>query len=165
MLLVAGVDLAVRRPSALSLFDGSNFVTSYYTNEELKEVLKALRPQLVAIDAPLTATVGAWRKVDLKAKRFGLKPLPPGWRGMRKLTEAGTALREELESAGLRTLETLPSAVRRSYPSVSEGDLRDAELCALVAYLCFLGKCFIIEEDDGRIAVPYEALLGRELLP
>ncbi len=160
-MLVAGVDLAVRRPSALALYDGANAFVKYCENETLIHLLKALRPSLVAIDAPLSVPNGPWRKVDLKAKRMGLKVLPPGWKGMRRLAETGKRLKEELEGSGIRTLETFPASVRRLWRVPLEGDLRDALLCAMTAYRCLKGLCYCVKEDDGEICIPKEVIYSK----
>ena len=150
-MLVAGVDLAATRPSALALYDGANFFLRYYDNETLVNVLKAVRPSLVALDAPLSLPSGPWRDVDLKAKKRGIKVLPPGWKGMRKLTEVGTKLKSELEGAGIRVVETFPAPLRKVFRLPFEGDLRDAALCALVAFECERGSCFCVEGEDGSM--------------
>ncbi|ABU81705.1 DUF429 domain-containing protein [Ignicoccus hospitalis] len=164
MVLAAGVDLAVKRPSALAIFDGSNFWTKFLDNEALAPTLGALRPELVAVDAPLEVPEGTWREVDLVARKAGLKVLPPGWRGMRALAEEGKRLREELVGRGIKVIETFPAPLRKLVGLPFEGDLLDAALCALTAYKCLRKECYYVRASDGEMALPVEAALGKSVI-
>ena len=152
--ICAGIDLAVRRPSALCI---TRFPIVLYlgfvTDEELINIIRLLGVQVVAIDAPLSLPERAWRKVDLEAKKHGQKVLPPGWKGMRKLTEKGIRVKESLERYGIEVIETFPSAVKvplvHAFPE--QKDLLDSVKACSVACAYAKGLARSVRAEDGEI--------------
>ncbi len=152
--LCAGVDLAVRRPSALCItrFPIVTYL-GFVNDEELINMIRFLEVQVVAIDAPLSLPEGPWRKVDLEAKRRGLKVLPPGWKGMRKLTEKGIRIKRILESYGIEVIETFPSAMRvplvHAFPE--QKDMLDSAKACSTACAYAKGLAKSVRAEDGII--------------
>ncbi len=154
--LVAGVDLAVRRPSALCIAKPPIVLyLAFVTNECLVSMLSGLGVKVVAIDAPLSKPKGPWRKVDRLARRMGLKVLPPGWKGMRVLTEEGIKLKRKLENKGIIVIETFPRGVkgelRYVYTYTDDKDLGDSVKACAVAYAYVLKEAKVIKAEDGVI--------------
>ncbi len=141
--------------------------------ENTAGLITALSPLAVAVDSPLAhATTGAWRRVDLLGRRLGLRLLPPGWRGMRRLVEE---VRRHILPLSPVLLETHPSsAVRVSGCRGSRELLRacfdallveprsrdeeDAAVAACVARLFVEGRVARIEASDGSIWLPEPTL-------
>lgn len=117
---VVGIDLAGsdRRPSGICFLSGRQLITKLiYLDEEILSEVEEFKPLLVAIDAPLSLPIGKTlnsrycvRKCDEELRRFGIKFFPINFAGMRSLTERGIKLRKQLESRGIRTIETYPGA-------------------------------------------------------
>ena len=153
-LLCAGVDLAVKRPSALCItrFPVVTYL-NFVTDEEMINMLRYLEVQVVALDSPLSLPKGPWREVDLEARKRGLKVLPPGWRGMRKLTEKGIRIKEVLERYGITVIETFPSAMKvplvHTFPE--QKDLLDAAKACSAACAYVKGTAKLIKAKDGEI--------------
>lgn len=173
-LLVAGVDLSAGRRTGVAIVEarrGSPILLEAYTVgvEEAAWLLASLGVRVAAVDSPLShATHGAWRLVDIVGRRLGLRLLPPGWRGMRRLVDAALRFTRVALEAGVLVVETHPSSVvrvagcrdgveltRRCYAAVLDEprgrDELDAAVAGCVAY-CLLYGCYArVEAVDGSI--------------
>jgi len=163
--LLAGVDLAVSRPSTIALVDqcGGSIVVLDSTNDRLIELLKRCKPLVVAVDAPITKPEGGYaRELERAAWRRGFKLLPPMMGGMSKLTEVGVKLREELSSIS-EVIETHPRSA-----AINAGieprefaldlldvplprDWNDAIISAFVALAYHLGEFDVVRASDGEL--------------
>ncbi len=98
-----GVDLAVRRPSAIAAILNNKVSLELATStEDIVKAVGELSPRVVAIDSPLTLSSSSYRDVDLQMIRMGLRVLPISWRSMRLLAEKGISIASLLRSAGFR---------------------------------------------------------------
>ncbi|MCI4438468.1 DUF429 domain-containing protein [archaeon] len=121
-----GVDLAgsTRRPTGLcSLND--KLVAKYSTVYEDSEIIKFIedvKPNVVAIDAPLSLPKGRksindrtgphLRKCDEELLKLKIKFFPITLGPMRKLTERGIRLANELKAIGFKVIEVYPGAAQ-----------------------------------------------------
>ncbi len=154
--LVAGIDLAVRRPSAVCVAKPPIVIyLGFLRNDEVEYLLSGLGVKIVAIDSPLSIPKGAWREVDKLARKRGLKVLPPGWKGMRKLTEEGIKLKGKLEKRGITVIETFPRAVKGEWRYVhaytEDKDLGDAIRACAVSCAYIRGEVKAVKAEDGAI--------------
>ncbi len=177
-----GVDLSgPRRDSAYAALgeDLECRVGHFRGDEELLELVLALKPSIVAIDAPLTLPAeGYMRPCDEALARLGLKPLPPMLRGMKTITLRGTRLREALEKSGYVVIEVYPGgaqdilriarkkkgleALRRGIERLGvrlpgrglDGDELDAATAAYTAYAYAHGRFFEVSGPGCRIVFP-----------
>ena len=181
-LVVAGVDpgLGPRRTGiAIVVRSGSKWVlieTRLVSLEEAAGILEALRPHVVAVDSPLSPPPpgSPWRRVDLLGKRLGLRLLPPGWKGMRRMVMRVVQL---LVERGLPVIETHPSSVVRVSGCRSaevlvalcfdvvlarpaSRDEWDAAVSACVARMYAEGRIARIEASDGSIWLVEPGLCG-----
>ncbi len=162
VVLVAGIDPAAVRPSAMCLMGSMNLVIKGDLNILLR-VARGLGVQVIAIDSPLQLPSAAMRDVDRKARKMGLKVLPPGWKGMRKLVETVTNALSEVK---VNVIETFPRAITPNFVWFREMDRDevDACLCALAA-LAFLKKeSYAIKGEEGSIVIT-DDLIKRKPLP
>ena len=108
-----GVDLTIltSRPSTLAIvYEEEVIFLEAKTLVELVNKITVLEPEVVAIDAPLQLpNERPFRDCDIKLKKMGLKPLPPIWRGMRKLTLTAIKIKKLLTDIGVKVIETFPS--------------------------------------------------------
>ncbi len=171
--IVGGVDLAgsPRRPTGIAVVSNGKLVYAdkVFLDNEILDLLLKYRVCLVAIDAPLSFSK-SYRKVDLAMKRKGFKVLPPGWRGMRMLTNRAIRLKRALESVGVKVIETHPSSAIKSsglhrvddviaslinvddWSFINKGkDVVDAVISACVAWAYVECSSYSIEEVDGVI--------------
>lgn len=112
---IMGIDLAVPGKfktgiAVLELHSKYIFVKVIDSINIVDEVVKT-KPQIVAIDAPLTTpSKGINRLIEIRARRFGLKLLPPLMSGMRRLTEYAIEIKNILKSYGVKVIEVHPSS-------------------------------------------------------
>ncbi len=120
-----GLDLAgvETRPTGFcALEDSTAEALLVYTDEEIVHRIKAMQPQIVAIDAPLSLPKGRksidertsvhLRECDRELLRRGIRFFPITLGAMRKLTNRGIALRRKLESKGFKVIEVFPGGAQ-----------------------------------------------------
>jgi len=174
--VVAGLDLAakVERCSGFAVIDVASRallrVTCLHSDEDIVDAVISEGVDTVAVDAPLMESP-AMRNVDREAIRRGFRVFPPSmltmrlltvraWKLYRALKERGievieTHPRSALKASGAADVESLLKAVGVSFTDVpSHKDLRDAVICAVVAYCYRAGNCIDrISADDGTIYI------------
>lgn len=124
-MFVVGLDLAgvETRPSGFcSLYEMKAETYLLYSDEEIIQKIKELKPKIVAIDAPLTLPKGRksieektnvhLRECDKELLRRGIKFFPITLGPMRKLTERGIELKRLLESDGFKVIEVYPGGAQ-----------------------------------------------------
>jgi len=176
-----GIDLAghQKNPTGWACLQGKSVETrELFSDEEiLHETFKA-KPNVVAIDAPLTLPrKGMTRKTDRNMHRCGYHVLPPLYPAMKALTYRGIGLAQKIRDGRIEVIEVHPASTRRalSMPirdweelqrifvemgvQVSEKPLTahqiDAVTAALTAYLHIKGDEEKIGDDiEGYIIVP-----------
>jgi len=148
---VVGIDLAVRRPTAVVALRGCEVFYMGLAGEdgEVLRVASLARPRVVAIDAPLSLPEGGrgLRDVEVELRRRGYKLLPPLMGPMRLLTERGVRLSQALgaevvEVHPLTSLRAMGLSRRRvaEWLGVEHGDLVDAAAAALTALAYLQGR-------------------------
>ncbi|UXD22898.1 hypothetical protein IPA_09400 [Ignicoccus pacificus DSM 13166] len=160
---MAGIDMAVRKKPALCVLRGRIIeYLGFIDTNLIPSFLSGLGVRIAAIDSPFSLpSEGVWREVDLIGKRIGLKLLPPGWKGMRRLVVETLKLLEELRRRGIVTIETFPSGIEsdctfyyidhKQYPNK---DLLDSCLAATAALGYVLGEALSLWAEDGEIILP-----------
>ncbi len=144
--MYCGVDLAVKRPSTVALFDGrsSGYVVEL-RNDELLEFLKVC--EVVAVDSPLTPGQG-YRDFERCMIRMGLRVFPTGF--LKELYSVATRLFK-----GGNAIETHPGSSsklsRVEVLNAGSKDDSDAIMASLVAFLHFRGLDYEIVGNDGDI--------------
>ncbi|MFB6490066.1 MAG: DUF429 domain-containing protein [Thermoproteus sp. AZ2] len=141
-MIVVGVDLAVKRPSALAALRGCELLAyaSAMEVEEIAEAARLFKPAVVAVDAPLTRPEGGYlRDVEVELRRLGYRVLPPLLGGMAQLTEKGIRLAAALGNAvevhpttSIRAMGLSKRALAAKYRPPTEDHL-DAVAAALTA--------------------------------
>ncbi len=124
-MLIVGLDLAgvETRPTGFCLLAGMKAETSLlYGNKEILQKVEEIKPQLVAIDAPLSLPPGRktiedrsgahFRESDRQLLRQGIKFFPITLGPMRKLTERGIYLKKALEYRNFRAIEVYPGGAQ-----------------------------------------------------
>jgi predicted nuclease with RNAse H fold len=122
---VIGLDLAgvENRPTGLCILKGMKAETSLaYTDEEILKRIMEAKPEIVAIDAPLSLPAGRQsveqrtdvhlRECDKELLRRGIKFFPITLGPMRKLTSRGINLRRTLETGHFRVIEVYPGGAQ-----------------------------------------------------
>jgi predicted nuclease with RNAse H fold len=122
---VAGIDLAgvSHRPSGCCLLEGLKAETTLlYTDEEILDWVRKEKPDLIAIDAPLTLPPGResiderngshFRPCDMELRRRKIPFFPITLGPMRVLTKRGIKLRKILEGEGFRVVEIYPGGAQ-----------------------------------------------------
>ena len=122
---IVGLDLAgvETRPSGYCSLENMTVITCLlYADKEILNEIQKVKPEIVAIDAPLSLppgrkninerTSGHLRESDKELLRRGIKFFPITLGPMRKLTERGINLRKILESKDFKVLEAYPGGAQ-----------------------------------------------------
>jgi len=124
-MLVFGLDLAgvESRPTGVCILKDMKAETSLvYMDEEILKRIEESRPEIVAIDAPLSLPAGResieqrtnvhLRECDKELLRRGIRFFPITLGPMRKLTTRGIKLRHTLEKRHFRVIEVYPGGTQ-----------------------------------------------------
>ena len=124
-IVVAGIDLAgsPKRPTGGCLLRGLRATTALlFEDEAILDFVRAGRPDLVTVDAPLNLPPGRrsiedrngehYRLCDLELRARGIPFFPITLGPMRSLTTRGIALRRLMEDEGFRVLEMYPGGAQ-----------------------------------------------------
>jgi predicted nuclease with RNAse H fold len=124
-MLVVGLDLAgvETRPSGLCVLKDMKAETCLiYKDDEVLKSVGEIKPEIVAIDAPLSLPAGRksieqrtnvhLRECDRELLRRGIKFFPVTLGPMRKLTERGINLRNTLENMSFKVIEVYPGGAQ-----------------------------------------------------
>ncbi|QKQ99135.1 DUF429 domain-containing protein [Metallosphaera tengchongensis] len=142
-----GIDLAVKRESAVAVMTGNLIEVQFLLADE--EIINACEEaKVVAIDAPLTYKEG-YREVDLLLVRRGLRVFPPSF--IKALTYRGMEL-----SKSLNAIETHPTSSFKilgwDWKDLSNNkDEADSVISAVTAYHYTMGKTLSFKAVDGEI--------------
>lgn len=122
---IVGLDLAgvESRPTGLCVLKDMKAETSLvYKDEEVLRRVEECKPEIVAIDAPLSLPMGResieqrtnvhLRECDKELLRRGIKFFPITLGPMRKLTSRGINLRRILEDEQFRVIEVYPGGAQ-----------------------------------------------------
>jgi hypothetical protein len=126
---VLGIDLAgsKKRPTGICLMDGRLKINckTLFKDEEILDLIEKEKPNLIAIDAPLSLPSGRkdlrkpptkrsggghFRECDRELFSLGIKFFPITLGPMRLLTKRGIKLKKALEKEGLEVIEVYPGA-------------------------------------------------------
>jgi len=124
-MLVIGLDLAgsEKRPTGLCIIEKMNVKTDLvFSDEEIIQKIEKLKPNIIAIDAPLSLPEGRktieertdihLRECDKELLRRRIKFFPITLGPMRKLTDRGIKLKRKLESDGFKVIEVYPGGAQ-----------------------------------------------------
>jgi len=176
---VIGIDLAGREtnPSGFAVISDGRLRTGLiYSDEEIENLCAQERPDVVAIDAPLSLPErGGLREADASLIKRGFRVLPPALGGMKSLTERGMRLTSELRAKGVKVIEIHPRTsgtvlfgkpLRQTWvrelekcgvrlaEGASEHEI-DAAIAALTGVLHLWGKTEEVgEAREGVIVIP-----------
>ncbi len=174
-----GIDLALpgrrRRTGlvAISTSECKGIAVTVAERDEIIGLVIRLRPRLICIDAPLSRPKsGCNRLIEVKARRMGLRLLPPLLGPMRLLTEFAIEIANALKGLGFRVIEVHPTSTLRVL-GVDRSFMRDFakrafnldlinehELDAFIAALtCYFYDMKCHEEiwgfeDEGFLVIP-----------
>ena len=123
---IVGIDLAgsERRRTGFCIMNGKLRVKVFtlFEDKEIVERCAKLKPDIIAVDAPLSLPKGRkslkrkskihFRKCDRELYKLGIKFFPITLGPMRKLTERGMRLKKKLERMGLKVIEVYPGGAQ-----------------------------------------------------
>jgi len=184
--IIIGIDLAgiATNPTGWALLENKAVSTDHlYHDEEILKHITECRPNLTAIDAPLSLPEkGAlMRKADREMHKRGYPVFPPRFPAMEKLTLRAIRIVQEIKRRGFNVIEVHPTSSRKALKMPTkewkkiqttfihmglEGNLKtriltpheiDATTAALTGHLHLQGKTELIgDEKEGYIIVPKE---------
>lgn len=148
-----GIDLAVKRPSAVGIMEGDTVCVVELDSDE--DIYKSCNDAVViAIDSPLSHSNG-YREVDKMMKKKGFRVLPPSW--MRSLVERALKLQNSFSQKSI-IIETHPTSSMKNlginWRDIDrKKDIVDALFCALVSFYYYRGIAERISAKDGEIYI------------
>ncbi len=156
-MIVIGIDLAGKdkNPTGFCVLSDKTETKSLFTDDEIINEVLRIKPDLVAIDAPLSfPTSGYYRQCEELLSERGFKPLSPLFPYMRILVERGVKLKNEFEKSGIKVIEVYPKAGESILGLNRSAHANEHEYDALVCALT--GRCFLQGnyEDLSGIIVP-----------
>ena len=146
-----------------------------HSNSEIIKKIIQIKPELIAIDAPLIFS-GKQRECDNKLRKYGA--LPVTLKGMEVLAVRGAGLADELEQMHLNFIEVFSTAsakilgLHKSRGTLIQKELinmglkgdtekrmlskdeLDAIFAAITGYLYLIGQSESIGDENGKIIVP-----------
>jgi len=184
-----GVDLAgsEKRPTGICILN-EKYEASFstvYRDLEILEIALNTKPNVIAIDAPLSLPLGRksindksgphFRKCDKELLKLKIKFFPITLGPMRKLTQRGIHIANELRKLGFIVIEVYPGAAqdvlkisrKSNVVSLAEGllkigikgDLKSANEHELDAVTAALVGLFFLESRTLALGDPSEGLL------
>ena len=125
-MIIVGIDLAgsEKRNTGICILNEKLEAKCFivHKDEEILEMAERFKPDLIAIDAPLSLPKGRkslekkekvhFRECDRKLLELGIKFFPITLGPMRTLTKRGIKLRKLLEKMGYRVIEVYPGATQ-----------------------------------------------------
>jgi hypothetical protein len=125
-MIVIGIDLAgsERRNTGICILNKNLEAKCFvvHKDEEILDLIEKFKPDLIAIDAPLSLPKGRksldrrekihFRECDKKLFELGIKFFPITLGPMRMLTKRGIKLRRILEKKGYKVIEVYPGATQ-----------------------------------------------------
>jgi len=125
-MIVIGIDLAgsEKRNTGICVLNENLEAKCFvvHKDEEILNLIEKIKPNLIAIDAPLSLPKGRksldrrekihFRECDKKLWELGIKFFPITLGPMRMLTKRGTKLRKILERKGYKVIEVYPGATQ-----------------------------------------------------
>jgi len=183
--IIVGIDLAgvATNPTGWALLKNKAISTHHlYHDEEILKRSTDCRPQLIAVDAPLSLPKkDIMREADREMQKRGYPVLPPCLPAMKKLTLRAISIVQEIKKRGFNVIEVHPTSTRKALKMPTKdwkktqtiltqiglkGDLRtrvltpheiDAVTAALTGHLHLQGKTELIgDEEKEYIVVPTE---------
>ncbi len=179
MVRIAGLDLAAlpKNPTGWALMEGRKIETRLlYGDEEIMGMVRDKKPQLVAIDAPLSLPKsGIYRKADEEMIKRGYRVFPPVIPSMKKLTLRAMELVASLREEEVDVIEIHPLSTRKALgmPLRDPGEISktfealgfelsggrtihelDAATAALTGLLHIKGLTEELGDEGGKIVVP-----------
>ncbi len=184
--IVVGIDLAgvAANPTGWAMVKNKKIFTHrLYHDEEILKLSIGCKPDLIAVDAPLSLPKkGIMRKADREMRKRGYLVFPPRFPAMEKLTIRAIRIVQEITGRGFIVIEVHPTSTRKALKmSIKdwkriqtaftciglEGALKtraltaheiDAVTAALTGHLHLQRKTELIgDEEEGYIVVPRES--------
>ncbi len=147
-----GIDLAgdEKNITGMAFINEKVILDSLHTNNEILNFIDKFKPEVIAIDSPLSFYVKHFRECDLELRKE-FKILPLTFKGMQKLTKRGIYLKKKIRG---KVIETYPHASRKklkdelkkyTFKNMHE---EDALICALVAKAYYFKEAGYYGEKD-----------------
>jgi len=120
-MLSLGIDLSAskNKKSYFCLLENLRIKQLGYfkTNKELLELVKIIKPNVIAIDAPLSMPKNkGLRKIEKELRKLGIFAYPPLIPSMKNLTKRGIKIKMLLEKNKFKVIEVFPSAIFQLEP-------------------------------------------------
>ena len=162
MVTFVGIDLAAsvhNNTGVAAIQDGKVIEAKIIqTEKEILDFVQKHKPNLIAVDAPLSfPQEGAYRQAEKLLRILGMQTFPlKGMKAMELLVKRAMRLAKTLHESGFTIIETFPSPLRNHFKITTKNPhIRDAIICANVAALHLKGKTLAYgDKKEGQIIMP-----------
>lgn len=166
---ILGIDLAGNTTNPTGICILNNYEIDFKTissDKQILEISSEIKPDIIAIDAPIMKGQPRIRQADKILKKF--KAFPPSLPGIKSLTLRGSKLVDQLRIHH-QVIEVFPTATakilgiyNKNYKKtakklkikIKNKHELDAYLCCLTAKMNIEGKTVEIGDREGKIIVP-----------
>lgn len=165
-----GVDLAIleKRQSGFCILNKKPLFKETYSDKDITEEINKTKPDIIAIDAPLTMPlIGKSRQAEHKLRKMKISVYPPLIKYFIPLTKRGIRLRKKLEKK-YKVIEVYPFAAKKVLNLDKDKIFKkfkikekvnkhciDALIAAYTGKLFKQGKTIAIgDKKEGQIIIP-----------
>lgn len=170
-LKILGIDLAgkTKNPTGICILKENNIkLKTVKEDKEILQIANTLKPDVIAIDAPIMQGKPKIRKADTVLKKY--KAFPPTLPSMIPLTIRGSKLAAQL-SKYCQIIEVFPTATAKIlgiyhknyketatflHVKVKNKHELDAYICCLTGKMFLEEKTETVGDETGRIIIPKE---------
>jgi len=152
---IIGIDLATEKgKTGFCIRNKKTRIYILKTDKEIIEKINKTKPDIIAIDSPLSLPKKGLRKAEKELLKLGIKVFPPLMPSMKKLAQRAIKIKRQLKN--YKVIEVYPHAVRKILKIKTKKSHRnDAKLCALVGKLYVEKKTKAIgNRKEGQIIIP-----------
>lgn len=151
MYKILGIDLASKEKNKTGICYKDKILEFkiVYSNEEILEIIKNIKPNIVVIDAPLSKEKIPFRDCELELLKRGFRPMPLSIKSILELANRGIFIKNEIKKiCNSEIFETFPRAVEKilgfNYSKFKNyfksKHIYDAWLCYLAGLYYYIGK-------------------------
>jgi len=129
-----GIDLAARTTNVSSIAtyeDGRIRTYSVYSDENILEIIKNFKPDVLAIDAPLVVVEKPFRSAEREMQQFGYKLMPLNTPDMQDLAKRASSIGYAIENL-TKVIECHPNSTKKALNVNNVKELKNVKFLNII---------------------------------